>query len=167
MSWPQKQAITHGVVEMLRLNMGFKDGETLVVATDVPRAGEWRTEDPNRLTDMLERAMLARLVADVAAEHHPRCSTVFLPFPSAGGHGAEPDAETAAKMRSADVLLALTTYSLSHTDAREAVTKAGGRVASMPGFEARMLELGGPMAADYRRIAADCRTWADLLTDAV
>jgi leucyl aminopeptidase (aminopeptidase T) len=166
MSWPQKQAITEGVMAMLRVNMGLQIGEMLVVAADIPRTGEWRTESPDRLADMLERAMLARLIADVASEQFPQSSVVFLPFPSAGGHGTEPDAAAATQMRRADVLLALTTYSLSHTDAREAVTKAGGRVASMPGFEARMLEPGGPMAADYEQIAADCRAWAELLTRA-
>jgi hypothetical protein len=72
--------------------------------------------------------MLARLVADVAAEHFPRCSVLFLPFLNTGGHGSEPDSTTATKMRRADVLLGLTTYSLSHNNAREAVTRAGGRV---------------------------------------
>jgi leucyl aminopeptidase (aminopeptidase T) len=166
MSWPQKQEITQGVVDMLRTNMGLKAGETLVVATDVPRAGDWQSQSPDRLAEMLERSMLARLVADVAAERFPQCPVTFLPFPSAGGHGAEPDADAAAQMRKADVLVALTTYSLSHTNAREAMTSAGGRAASMPGFEARMLGHGGPMAADYQQIAADCRAWADLLTRA-
>jgi leucyl aminopeptidase (aminopeptidase T) len=164
MSWPERKAITQGVVDMLRTNMGLRAGERLVVATDVPRTVDWQTGSPDRLADMLERAMLARLVADVATERFPQCPVEFLPFPSAGGHGAEPGADAAARMRTAGVLLALTTYSLSHTNAREAVTKAGGRVASMPGFEAGMLGSGGPMAADYEQIAADCRAWADLLT---
>jgi len=64
MSWPERQAITQGVVAMLQVNMALRDGETPVVATDVPRTGEWQTESPDRLADMLERAMLARLVAE-------------------------------------------------------------------------------------------------------
>lgn len=166
MSWPETQAITQGVADMLKVNMGLKAGEALLVATDVPRAKDWQTLSRVRLVDMLERALLARLVADVAAENYPRNPVSFLPFVSTGGHGAEPDSEAAAQMQQADVVLALTTFSLSHTDAREAVTRAGGRLASMPGFEARMLEPGGPMAADYKRIAADCRAFADLLTGA-
>jgi leucyl aminopeptidase (aminopeptidase T) len=63
-------------------------------------------------------------------------------------------------------VIGLTTFSLSHTDARQEATRAGARLASMPGFEARMLEPGGPMAADYRQIAADCRVFAGLLDDA-
>ena len=108
--------------------MALRDGETLVVATDVPRTGECQTESPEWLADLLERAMLTHLVADIAAEHFPRCSVLFLPFLNTGGHGTEPDSTTTAKMRRAGVLLGLTTYSLSHTNAREAVTRTGGRV---------------------------------------
>lgn len=165
MSWLEKNAITQGVLDMLRVNMGLKPGDRLLVAADVPRANAWRSESQAKLEDMLERAMLARLVADIATERFPECTVRFLPFPATGGHGTDPDLDSAAQMREADVLIALTTYSLSHTNAREAATKAGVRVASMPGFEANMLKAGGPMAVDFAQIAADCRLFADLLTD--
>jgi len=166
MSWPQKEAIAQGVLDMLRVNMGLESDEALLVVTDVPRIQDWRAEGAAKLETMLERAVLARLVAGVAAEHFADCSVSFLPFPATGGHGTEPDRATAGRMREADVLIALTTYSLSHTNAREAATVAGVRIASMPSFEARMFEAGGPMAADYGRIAADCRAFAELLTAA-
>ncbi len=166
MSWPQKEAITQGVVDMLRVNMGLRPGERLLVVTDVPRITDWRTEIQPKLEAMLERAVLARLVAEIGVEQFPDCSVSFLPFPATGRHGAEPDDATARRMPESDVVIALTTYSLSHTDARVATTKSGGRVASMPEFEARMFEAGGPMAVDYRQIAADCQAFADLLTAA-
>jgi len=166
MSWPQKEAITQGVLDMLRVNMGLKAGERLLVVTDVPRIHDWQTKSQAKLEDMLERAVLARLVADIAAHHFPACSTKFLPFPATGMHGAEPDEATAAGMQDTDVVIALTTYSLSHTNARQGATQAGVRLASMPSFEAKMLEASGPMAADYQQIAAECRAFADLLTSA-
>ena len=166
MNWPQKQAITQGVVDMLRVNMGLKPGETLLVATDVPRSQDWQTESQAKLQDMLERAMLARLVADIALEHFPDCPVLFLPFPATGGHGTDTDEATVAQMTEADVVIALTTYSLSPTNAREGATQAGARLASMPTFEARMFEAGGPMAVDHLKMAADCRAFADLLTAA-
>ena len=166
MSWPRKEAITQGVMDMLRVNMGLKPGERLLVVTDVPRTQDWQTESQTKLEGMLERVVLARLVADIAANHFPDCSVQFLPFPTTGMNGAEPGEATVARMSDADVVIALTTYSLSHTNARQRATQAGARLASMPGFEARMFEAGGPMAADYVQIAADCRTFADLLTSA-
>jgi leucyl aminopeptidase (aminopeptidase T) len=166
MSWADIDAIEPGVLNMLRINMKLKPGETVQVAVDLPRTAEWQTNSPALLTEMLERAMLARLTADIAAARLPGCTVQFLPFPSTGSHGGEPDADVAARFKQADVLIALTTYSLSHTNAREAATKSGVRIASMPGFEAHMFEAGGPMAVDYRQVAADCRRFADLLTHA-
>jgi len=166
MNSPKGEAITSGVIDMLRVNMGLKPGETLLIVTDVPSAHDWQTESQAKLEDMLERAMLGRLVASTATEYFSHCSVSFLPFPATHGHGAEPDEATAVRMRETDVLIALTTFSLSHTNAREGATKAGVRVASMPGFEAGMFQAGGPMAVDYRQIAADCQAFADLLTAA-
>jgi leucyl aminopeptidase (aminopeptidase T) len=166
MSWPQKDAITQGVVDMLRVNMGLKSGEALLVVTDVPRSVDWQKERHAKLKAMSERALLGRLVAKVGAEKYPDCTVVHWPFLATGRHGAEPDEDTAARMRAADVVVAITTYSLSHTNARTGATEAGARVASMPEFEAHMLEPGGPMAADYVQIAADCQVFAERLTAA-
>jgi leucyl aminopeptidase (aminopeptidase T) len=166
MTWPEKEAITPAVVDMLRVNMGLKPQETLLVMADIPRSEDWQAQRRERLQAMLERAILSRLVAEIAAEQFPDCPVHFLPFPCTGGHGTDPDAATAARMREADVIVALTSFSLSHTNAREGATQAGARLASMPGFEAAMFAPGGPMAADYGQIAADCRAFADLLTAA-
>ena len=163
---PQKDKIAQGVVDMLRVNMGLRAHERLLVISDVPRLGDWQHTAQTRLEAMIERAMLARVVAEIASEHFPDASVAFLPFLSTGSHGREPDEATAQRMQEADVLVAITSYSLSHTDAREGATRAGVRVASMPGFEAHMFEAGGPMAVDYRQVAADCKTFADLLTAA-
>jgi leucyl aminopeptidase (aminopeptidase T) len=166
MSWSQKEAITQGVMDMLRVNMGLKSGEALLVVTDAPRPVDWQNEIQTKLKAMAERTFLARLVAEIGTDEFPECSVAYRPFLATGRHGAELDEDTAAYMREADVVLAITTYSLSHTNARTGAIQTGTRVASMPEFEARMLEPGGPMAADYRQIAADCQVFADLLTSA-
>jgi len=165
-SWPQKASITQGVVDMLRVNVGLQAGEKLLVVTDVPRVQDWQSQGQTDLEDMLERAVLARLVADIAAESCPDCSVQFHPFPSGGLHGSEPDRATAQRMKRADVVIALTTCSLSHTSARQEATKAGGRVASMPVFEARLFKAGGPMAVDHQQMAAACQAFAGRLTAA-
>ncbi len=54
-------------------------------------------------------------------------------------HAAEPPTTLAAAMLEADVIVAPTIQSLSHTAARKAATEAGVRVASMPGVTEEML----------------------------
>ena len=166
MGWPDKELIDNAVLDMLTVNLGLKEGERLLVLTDVPATGDWGKKDQAVLVDMLERAMLAKVVYDIASEHHLNCTVEFYTYPAVGSHGAEPPQAVAAKLRQADVVAAITSYSISHTDARQEATKAGARLASMPGFLARMFAPGGPMAVDYNQVAAEGQAFADLLTAA-
>jgi len=166
MAWPKRELIEEGVLSMLRLNMGLKEGERLLVVTDPPNLGQWQGAAPSELMSQLERSMLARMVAEIAKEAFPHPAVGFYPYPSVGMHGREPGEAVAEKMCQADVVIAITNYSLSHTDAREEATKAGVRIASMPDFLARMFHPGGPMTVDYHQVAADSERLAELISAA-
>lgn len=166
MGWPNKEQITKAVLDMLTINLALKEGEKLLVVSDVPTIEHWHDKDQTTLADMLERAMLAKAVAEIASEHCSACPVEFYTYPAVGSHGAEPPEAVAVKLREADVVVAITSYSLSHTDAREQATKAGVRLASMPTFLARMFAPGGPMAVDYRQVGAEAQAIANWLTAA-
>jgi aminopeptidase len=57
----------------------------------------------------------------------------------------------AESMKNADVVIAPTTFSLTHTQARINACKAGARIASMPGITENMMNSGG-MTADYNKV---------------
>ncbi len=65
-------------------------------------------------------------------------------------HAAEPPRAVAAAMLAVDMVVAPTIQSISHTQARLAATKAGVRVASMPGVTGEML--ARVMGADLRML---------------
>jgi leucyl aminopeptidase (aminopeptidase T) len=71
-------------------------------------------------------------------------------------HAAEPPRTVAAAMAAADVVLAPTIQSLSHTAARKAASDAGVRVGSLPGVTEEML--GRLMTGDLAEIRR--RGWA-------
>jgi leucyl aminopeptidase (aminopeptidase T) len=164
MGWPQKDQIRQGVLDMLQVNMGLKGGEMLLVVTDLLTPLQWINLENEKLIAASERSLLAKIVAEIASESYPQCRVEFYPYPATGQHGAEPGEEIARRMAQADVVIAITTYSLSHTDTREKACQAGARVASMPMFEPQMFYPGGPMAADYQQVAEDSRAIAELLT---
>jgi leucyl aminopeptidase (aminopeptidase T) len=56
-----------------------------------------------------------------------------------GSHAAEPPRTVAAAMAAADVVIAPTVQSLSHTAARREASEAGARIATLPGVTAEML----------------------------
>jgi len=162
----EKEKLVNGVVNMLRVNMGLKDGEKVVVVNDIPTAAEWTAKPSEKLTEVVERSLLAKMVSEVAAEKLPKNHVEFFTYPSIGKHGTYPGKEVEEKMKGSDVAIAITSYSLTHTDARVNTCKAGGRVASMPMFVAEMFYKGGPMASDYREIDKETKKIAEWITKA-
>jgi leucyl aminopeptidase (aminopeptidase T) len=73
-------------------------------------------------------------------------------------HAAEPPQPIAAAMLAADVVVAPTVQSLSHTAARKAASDAGARIATMPGVTDEMLArvMGARMDELKRRGEAIC-----------
>jgi leucyl aminopeptidase (aminopeptidase T) len=81
-------------------------------------------------------------------------NAVIARYPPGDQHGEEPPAPVAAAMADADVVLAPTTKSLSHTRARGDANEAGARVATLPGITEDVFLTG--LDADYETIAAHC-----------
>ena len=79
--------------------------------------------------------------------------TAITLMESTSEHAKEPPRPIAQAMKAAEVVLIPTTMSLSHTEARRAATKAGARIASMPGITEDMMRIGG-LTADYKQVAA-------------
>jgi leucyl aminopeptidase (aminopeptidase T) len=78
--------------------------------------------------------------------------------------GAEPPQEVAEALAGADVFLAPTTHSLSHTEARRHASERGARGATLPGVSEDML--ARLMSVDFDALGERCRHVADLLTKA-
>jgi leucyl aminopeptidase (aminopeptidase T) len=80
--------------------------------------------------------------------------SVFVRYPPGDQHGEEPPAPVAGAMRTADVVLAPTTKSLTHTEARSEANAAGARVATLPGITEGVFLMG--LDADYEAIEQHC-----------
>jgi leucyl aminopeptidase (aminopeptidase T) len=154
------------VMNMLEVNMGLNPGERLLLVTDVPTLKQWSSKDQPFLVLMAQRAMLARAVAEIARSRMPGVEVEFLPFPSTGRSGVEPPTEVDERMKAADVVVIITSFSLSHTDARQEACRAGARVASMPRFIPEMFHPDGPMDTDYAEIRKLTEYIASILTPA-
>ena len=116
--------------------LGVSEGEEVLVIA-------------NPATEGLGRAM--RDEADAAG-----ADAVLTVISERESHAAEPPGPVAEAMRAADVVLAPTVQSLSHTAARRAATDAGARVATLPGVTEEMLArvMGADMEGLRRKGAA-------------
>ncbi|HIH98301.1 MAG TPA: aminopeptidase [Thermoplasmata archaeon] len=162
----ERVKIEQGTTNMLKVNMGLKSGEKLLLVTDVPTTEEWIKRESKELDEIIKRSLLAKMVGEIAYEKFPDCNVEFCTYPSVGRHGAEPGKKVEEKMKDADVVIAITNYSLTHTEARENACRSGTRIASMPLFIPEMFYPGGPMAADYTKIYKESERIAEVVTQA-
>jgi leucyl aminopeptidase (aminopeptidase T) len=119
-----------------------------------------RGENVLVVTDPAKRAIAEAIVAtarELGAE------VVLTEMSERESHGSEPPRAVAAAMLACDALLAPTSKSLSHTEARKAASDNGARVATMPDITEEMLVR--TMSADYRAVKQRSDAVAKLLTD--
>jgi leucyl aminopeptidase (aminopeptidase T) len=99
-----------------------------------------------------------------------------LAFDGGTRHGEEPPFEICSAMAEATVIFAPTTFSLSHTEARQDATRRGIRIATMPGITEEMfrrtldvdyaeLKRAGEWLAAQLSAASSCRVTAPGGTD--
>ncbi|WP_267163015.1 aminopeptidase [Halovenus salina] len=124
--------------------LNLQEGESFVVVTDEKRQaiGEALYGVANEITD----------------------ETTIVRYPVGDQHGEEPPEPVAAAMTGADVVLAPTTKSLSHTTARQEATDAGARAATLPGITDGVFLMG--LDADYEAIRDECAAIYDQVADA-
>src|SRR3954447_2792728 len=124
--------------------LGVREGEDVVVVVDSGTRG---------IGDAL-RAEASRVGAEaVLAVMDPR-----------EVDGQEPPPAVAAALAAADVFIAPTSRSLSHTRARKAASERGARGATLPGVTEDLL--ARLMAADLETLQRRSRALAELLTEA-
>jgi leucyl aminopeptidase (aminopeptidase T) len=108
---------------------------------------------------------LIEIATELAEAARARTEDVrFQEFPTTSRDGEEPPYAVVTAMSQASVIAIATRFSLSHTHARMAATRAGARIASMPGMTAEIF--ARTMAIDYTHLEQVGRALARRLTDA-
>ncbi|HCE45072.1 MAG TPA: leucyl aminopeptidase [Lentisphaeria bacterium] len=84
-----------------------------------------------------------------------------LEMKTTGGHGREPDPDTAEQMKKFKVVIAPTKYSLTHTKAVIEARKAGARVATLPGINFEVFTQG--LRTNPAKLESAAEIWCDIL----
>ena len=67
----ERNKIEKGVIDLFKVNMAVKKGEKVLVVTDVPTAEEWKNQSSEKLLDMIQRSILAKMIAEIASQNLP------------------------------------------------------------------------------------------------
>lgn len=156
--------LRNAAANMLRVNLNLRPGERVAFVADVPAPADWERLPVEQLESLLNRACMTRAIYQMMREEFPVCQMDLIVYEQTGQSGREPDESTAQRFLGYDVLVMMTTHSLSHTRAREEACRRGARVASMPEVDAAMFSPEGPMAADYDLITRETQILAEILT---
>ncbi len=115
---------------ILKVCMGLKKNESFLVVYDKNKSG---------IADILLKK------ADKICKRADKIKTPVAKF-----NGEEPPRKVAEKIKKYDVVVMVTTKSLSHTNARRNASKKGVRIASMPGVTEDMMKR--TLTANYNKI---------------
>ena len=108
-----------GAIHLLEKAGNTKRGETVLLVVD---------ENTKNLADIFESAAKGLGLSIVT------CLTEV-----GKNHGEEPIADVAAKMRTSTLIVALTTFSLAHSKARQEASASGARFLSLPQYSEALL----------------------------
>lgn len=139
-------AVKHVAMVIVKDCMGVKPGESVLVVTDTVRKD---------LGMPIYQAALEAGNDAIYMEMKPRKT-----------NGEEPPKMVADAMYDADVIIAMTRVSLTHTDAKIRAVEHGARIATMPfgsgstEFVTRIFTQGG-MTVDYKRMDRNIHRLAD------
>ena len=124
-------AISDGAKVTIETCLNVKKGESVLVLTD---------DSKEAIAQSLYEAAY-----NVGAE------VILAKIPDSEEDGQEPPMSIARLMKDSDVIVITTEKTMSHTMARRRATRAGSRVATMPGITVQMMDEGG-MTADFKEI---------------
>ena len=158
--------IENAVIQMFKVNMGLKSKEKALILSDIPTPKDWRTKILSEIDSILAITFLGKTVAAIVRDAFPSCQVDFYPYHSLGRSGVEPTATMARMMKGYQVIVAINSFSLTHTEARAAASSAGARVATMRGAIPEMFYPDGPISVDYLDVAKETRRIAGFLTQA-
>jgi len=127
---------------VLKNNLGAKEGESLLVITDTVKKS---------IGEAIFQAGLDLGLEAILVVMKPRSR-----------NAEEPPKPIAEAWKEADVFLAPTKYSLTHTQARKRAVEAGARGATMPGITEEMFKR--TLSLDYSEVARLSNIVADVLS---
>ncbi|MGF7184890.1 leucyl aminopeptidase (aminopeptidase T) [Desulfitispora alkaliphila] len=139
----EKEQLHNAAEIALRECMGLKAKEQVLIVIDEPMV---------ELGEIFYKEALRQ-----------RAEAMIIKMETRENHGSEPPTTVAEAMKASDVVLCVTSKSLSHTKARRKANEAGTRVATLPALTADMMSR--TLTANYKEIKERSELYGKILTE--
>ncbi|WP_371802814.1 hypothetical protein [Candidatus Lokiarchaeum ossiferum] len=137
---------------MFNINFKKQPGESVLFISDYVPV-EYITEQNSRKCEMInQRSNFVELLYMRSQDIFSESEVNLIKYPATFQSGKEIPLNVIEMMKSHNIFVALTTYSLTHTDGILEACNNGARGASMPGFTPDMFEVSRPMASDHDKM---------------
>ena len=117
--------VKNTIVKLLKYNLGLQNREKVLILTDILTHKNWNDKSFIDLSGFVERSIFAKFFHELTSKSFPNNDIEVYAFPSQDRHGANPGKSIEEKMINSDVVIAMTSYSLTHTDSCENAIKSG------------------------------------------
>ncbi len=138
-------SVEESILNQIRINMGCSKKEKILILNDYLTIEQFIK---NFDKEIINRSLFTHNYYEILLKNNYKAD--FLAYPCTFKHGDEPPENISEKMLEYDVIIMLTSFSLSHTKARKKASEKGVRIASIPGFFSKMYD--DVMNADYKKI---------------
>lgn len=136
--------MSKGAHKLMEICAGVQPGENVLIITDFMKSS------------------IAQILA--AAAYEKGAEVMIATMIPRRGHGAEPPLPIAQAMAQSDVIFAVVTNSITHTQAMRQALQAGARGIAMTDFTEDMLIQGG-IEADFAELQGICQKMAEIFTN--
>lgn len=147
--------ITHlknSLDRMFKVNFKRKANEIILFVSDFPEEDMLKTISKTQYDEIKDRNQFTKKLFNLTQELYGQKFVKLSEFPSVLQSGIDAPEYIAEELKTCDIFLIPTSYSLSHTNTRMQATDAGARGATLPGFEPYMFDNNGSMTANYQKI---------------
>ncbi len=137
---------------MFKVNFRRKSNEIILFVSDFTEEYMLKTILKTQYDEINDRNQFTKKLFSLTQELYGEKFVKMCEFPSILQSGLDAPEYVAKELKTCDIFLIPTSYSLTHTNTRMQATNAGARGATLPGLEPYMFDSNGSMTTDYQKI---------------
>lgn len=150
---------------MFKINFKRKSDESILFVSDFTEEYMLKTITQAKFKQIKDRNQYTKKLFNLTKELYGEKFVKLCEFPSVLQSGLDAPDFVTEELKTCDIFIIPTSYSLSHTNTRVQATNVGARGATLPEFEPYMFDINGSMTADYNEIDKEIKKGISFISE--